>query len=301
MKKSVWSAFAALCLLSSTAWVTASFGQSTLPALEQQGLLFGVIGIAALLFPGKKLWSRSQQRPARFWPQIALAGIAFFGLPALVNELVSGAVPAISRTLLFTLAPIVIAIAIPAGNAADPAERNARRSLAPSLAGIGGLLLLLPLNLPGSPRGRLMLATVCIAVILLGIASVRLYRSLQSVDLRDAAVIVCLSNAAFLLICSVITGEFVWSASGLASLATFSSLINLIEIPLLLWLLREMPPIRFASRYLLIPLLTIVESYVVMRPMLTLRLGAGLILLAAGAAMLLAGNSSEEETSLSLR
>jgi drug/metabolite transporter (DMT)-like permease len=307
MKKSVWSAFAALCLLSSTAWVAASFGQSTLPPLEQQGFLFGVIGIAALLFPGKELWPRSKKskknttRPARFWPQIALGGIAFFGLPALANELASGAVPAISRTVLFSLAPIVIAIAIAAGNAAEPAERNARRSLAPSLAGIGGLLLLLPLDLPGSPRGRLMLAAVCIAVTLLGIASVRLYRSLQSVDLRDAAVIVCLSNAAFLLICSVITGEFVWSASGLASLASLSSLINLIEVPLLLWLLREMSPIRFASRYLLIPLLTIIESYIVMRPVLTLRFGAGAILLAAGAAMLLAGSSHEEEPVLSLR
>jgi hypothetical protein len=62
-----------------------------------------------------------------------------------------------------------------------------------------------------------------------------------------------------------------------------------------------MPPIRFAARYLVIPLLTVLESYVVMRPEWTVRMGFGTALLAVGAGMLLFLKVGEEETVLSLR
>jgi drug/metabolite transporter (DMT)-like permease len=69
---------------------------------------------------------------------------------------------------------------------------------------------------------------------------------------------------------------------------------------LLLWLLRRMPPVQFASRYLIIPLLTVLEAYVLLRPQLTLRIGAGAILLAAGAGSLLLQHPAEDEV-VSLR
>jgi hypothetical protein len=59
--------------------------------------------------------------------------------------------------------------------------------------------------------------------------------------------------------------------------------------------------VRFAARYLVIPLLTLLESYALMRPELTVRVVSGVVLLAAGAGMLLALKTGEEETTLSLR
>jgi hypothetical protein len=65
--------------------------------------------------------------------------------------------------------------------------------------------------------------------------------------------------------------------------------------------LREMPPVRFAARYLLIPLLTIIESYTLVRPDWTARMVLGTILLAVGAGTLLFWKAGEEETVLSLQ
>jgi hypothetical protein len=112
---------------------------------------------------------------------------------------------------------------------------------------------------------------------------------------------VCLSNTVFLLFCSGVRGELVWGWSGLASVVSLSSLVDLAEVVLLVWLLREMVPVRFAARYLVIPLLTLVESYALMRPELTVRVISGVVLLAAGAGMLLFFKDGEEETVLSLR
>jgi len=74
-----------------------------------------------------------------------------------------------------------------------------------------------------------------------------------------------------------------------------------VEVVLIVWLLREMLHVRFAARYLVIPLLTILESFVLMRPEWTVRMGFGTALLAAGGGMLLFLKAGEEETVLSLR
>jgi len=60
-------------------------------------------------------------------------------------------------------------------------------------------------------------------------------------------------------------------------------------------------PVRFAARYLVIPLLTLLESYVLVRPELTVRMVSGVMLLAAGGGMLVFFKAGEEETMLSLR
>jgi drug/metabolite transporter (DMT)-like permease len=282
--------------------VAAPFSTTTLPALQRQGLLYLIIGVGALLVSGRKLPSRIRKQP---WALVTLAGLGFFGIPAIAIEFASDYVGEIKRSALFAIVPIVVAVALSAIEAGGPAERNARRSLAPAIAGLGGLLLLLPLSLSNSARGNLMIAVVFAAVILAGLAGVWLYRLLQQFEPSDAVAVLCLSNAALLLICACLTGTVTWNGSSLLSLASLSSLVDVIEVLLLLWLLRRMPPVQFASRYLLIPLLTVLEAYVLVRPELTLRIGAGVILLATEAGMLLfqrhAEGGIEEESILSLR
>jgi hypothetical protein len=218
-----------------------------------------------------------------------------------VVEYARGGVPAISRSALFALVPVVVVMAVASGESAGREERGARLFLMPALAGVGGLLLLLPLAFSSSARGWMMLAFVCAAVVLVGLASVSLYRLPRGVALADAIVVVGLANAAFLLISSAVREEVVWRGNGLASVMSIASLVDLVEVLLIVWLLREMPPIRFAARYLVIPLLTVLESYVVMRPEWTVRMGFGTVLLAAGAGMLLFLKAGEEEAVLSLR
>jgi drug/metabolite transporter (DMT)-like permease len=292
MKRSVWLTFGALCLLSSSSWIVEPYGASTIPSLERQGLLDFVVGFAALLLSGRGSMLRIRQQS---WTRLIVAGLGFFGIPALAIELASGTVPEVSRSALFALVPIVVVVVLSAVEAGGAAERDARRSLAPALVGLGGLLLLLPLSFSNSARGNAMIAVICTAVILAGIATVWLYRMLQQFELSDAVALVCLSNGVFLLICGWARGAIVWDRGSLLSLLSWFSLVNLAEVLLLLWLLRRMPPVQFASRYLLIPLLTVLEAYILVRPPLTLRIGAGTILLAAGVGLLLFQHPAKEE------
>jgi hypothetical protein len=227
--------------------------------------------------------------------------VGFFAVPMVVAEYARGSVPAISRSALFAAVPVVVVMVVASGDAAGREERGARLFLMPALTGLGGLLLLLPLQFSGSAHGWVMLAVVCAAVVLVGLASVWLYRLLRGFALTDAIAVVGLANAAFLLGLSCVHEKVVWHWSGAASVVSIASLADVVEVLLIVWLLREMPPVRFAARYLVIPLLTIMESFVLMLPGWTVRMGFGTALLAAGAGTLLFWKAGEEDTVLSLR
>ncbi|MGH9597024.1 MAG: hypothetical protein ACRD3K_09525 [Edaphobacter sp.] len=295
MRWTLWIAFAVLCVLSGTSWVIPVETTAGLPTLEQQGILFGVIGLIALVFAGRGIRVR-----VTGWG-LAVAAVGFSGVPMVVAEYARGSVPAISRSALFAMVPIVVVMVLAAGEATADEERGARRFLVPALVGLSGFLLLLPLQFSGSLRGWLMLSVVCVAVILVGIASVWLYRLLRGVGFADAVSVLGIANAVFLLAWSAVRGEIVWRGSGLVSAVSISSLVDVVEVLLIVWLLREMSPVRFAARYLLIPLLTVLESYVSMRPEWTWRMGFGTALLAVGAGVLLFWKAGEEEAGLSLR
>jgi drug/metabolite transporter (DMT)-like permease len=298
MRWTLWIAFAVLCVLSGTSWAIPREMSDGLRPLEQQGVLFGVIGLTALVFAGRRVWSRSS---GLRYARLAAAAVGFFGVPMVVVEYARGSVPAISRSALFALVPVVVGMVVASGESAGREERGARLFLMPALAGLGGLLLLLPLVFSTSARGWTMLAVVCAAVVLVGLASVWLFRLLRGFALANAIAVVGLANAVFLLVWSAVREEVVWRGNGLASVMSIASLVDVVEVLLIVWLLREMPPIRFASRYLVIPLLTVLESYVVIRPEWTVRMGFGTALLAAGGGMLLFLKAGEEETVLSLR
>ena len=289
MRRTVWVAFAVVCVLSASSWIVPR--SEDLPALELQGIRYGLIGVVAV-FVGSV---RVRLGSARL--RVAAAGLGFFGVPMVVGEWARAGVAETSRIALFAMVPVVVVMAVAAGDE----ERGVRRFLVPALVGLGGLLMLLPLGFSGSLRGRLMQGAVCFAVVLVGLSSVWLYRLLRGWTLAETLAVVGLSNAVFLLISSAVRGELVWQGSALVSVVSLSSLVDLVEVVLLVWLLREMMPVRFASRYLLIPLLTLLESYVLIRPELSVRMVSGVVLLAVGAGMLLFLNAGEEETMLSLR
>ncbi len=298
MRWTVWAPFAALCLVSGSSWVVPPVMGDGLPLLQQQGLLFGVVGLIALLFLQRGMWVRHGGL------QLARTGgaaVAFFGVPIVVVEYAGASVSSITRSALFAVVPVVVGLLVAAGDAVTREERGARRFLAPALAGVGGLLLLLPLQFSGSQRGRVMLALVCAAVVLVGFASVWLYRLLGDVAVIQAIALTGVANGIFLLVCSALHEDMVWRWSGLESILSISSGVDLLEVVLIVWLLREMTPVRFAARYLVIPMVTILESFVFVRPQITVRIGFGTALLVAGAGMLLFLSGSEEETVLSLR
>src|SRR5882757_1911508 len=227
MRWTLWIAFAVLCVLSGTSWAIPPKMSDGLPPLEQQGLLFGVIGLTALLFAGRRAWSRSRGLQ---YAQLAVAAVGFFGVPMVVVEYVRGSVPAISRSAVFALVPVVVVMVVAFGDTAGREEQGARLFLMPALVGLGGLLLLLPLQFSGSARGWMMLAVVCAAVVLVGLASVWLYRLLRGIGLADAIAVVGLANAVFLLGFSYVHEDVVWRWSGVASVVSIASLADVVEV-----------------------------------------------------------------------
>ena len=298
MRWTVWAAFAALCILAGTSWVIPEMIGDGLPLLERQGILFGVIGLCALVVAIRRV---GPSGVGKLHVRMALAAVGVFGVSDVVTEYSRGSLPSFSRSALYAIVPVVVVMAVAAGAGVGSEERGARRFLVPALAGLGGLLLLLPLQFSGTVRGWTMLAVVCFAVVLTGIASVRMYRLLRGCDLGVAIAVTGLANAAFLLIWSGVHEDMVWRWSAVSSVGSISSLVDVAEVLLILWLLGKMLPVRFAARYLAIPLLTVFEGVVLERPAVTVRIVCGILLLATGAGMLLFLKSGEEETVLSLR
>lgn len=298
MRWTVWAVFAALCILAGTSWVIPEMMGDGLPPLERQCVLFGVIGLCALVVAIRRV---GLSGVGKWHVRVALAGVGVFGVSDVIAEYSRGSVPSFSRSALYAMVPVVVVMAVAAGVAGGGEERGARRLLVPALGGLGGLLLLLPLQFSGTARGWVMLAFVSLAVVLTGIASVWMYRLLRGCDLAVAIAVTGLANAAFLLIWSGVREDMAWRWSAVSSMTSISSLVDVAEVLLILWLLGKMLPVRFAARYLAIPLLTVLEGLVLERPEVTVRIACGILLLAVGAGMLLFLKVGEEETVLSLR
>src|ERR1700730_4982873 len=123
MRWTLWLAFVVLCALSGTSWAIPREMSDELPVLEQQGIVFGVLGVVALVFARRRGWSRSR---GLAWARLAGVAVGFFAVPIVVAEYARGSVPAISRSALFALVPVVVVMVVASGDAAGREERRAR-------------------------------------------------------------------------------------------------------------------------------------------------------------------------------
>ncbi len=295
MRRSIWVAFGALCLLLASSWLLPATTTEASP-IAQQGCFYGIVGLAAWILSYRQLWERLKRRE---WLCLRLAGVSvlLLGLPLVLGEWVRDGISDISRAALFALVPfVVVAVAT-----MRELEAGVRRFFAPALAGFGGALLLLPFSFPASLRGRIMFGVLLAAIVLVGFASESIYRLLLGFGTMEALAVVCLSNAAFLAACHFAGLPFAESWNGASTLISIRSLYSLAELLLLVWLLREMSPVRLAARYLVVPLFTVLEGFAFLRPPPTVRMGAGLVLLVGGAACLLFSRGWDSDAVLSIR
>ena len=290
-KQTIGTGFLVLCLLRASAWIIPSTSAS-LPETEKQAIVYGIIGIGALLFARRRLFNRLQTTT---WTSLSVSSVGLFGLPVVVIGWARGSVTETGISALFAAVPAVVAMVVANGTGGV-----GFMFLTPALVAFGGALLFLPVGLPESFHGDLRLAGLIFAILLVGVASVRMFRLLQQVEYLDAVIAIGLSNAIFLAIFSLANGSLVWRWNQLTQIISVASLIDLAEIALLIWLLREMPPIRLSARYLLTPLITVIEGYVLLQPQMTTRLLVGAALLTAGTAWILFSPAEENEPVLSL-
>jgi drug/metabolite transporter (DMT)-like permease len=284
MTRRTWVIFGAFCLLSASGWL--------LPPVTPWGrsLIFALCGIASIFVSGRRIWPVPQQVA-----KLVLFSILLVGVPDALCAWAQTHVSGLVVTAMLALVPVLLVV-IAAQVGSDGAS-STTRTLVPAVLGLSGVLLLLPVDLPASTIGRIALGVLLTAGLLIAFASVVIHSILCKFSVAQGTAIVCLSNAFFALLEGLRSGshDIIETHSILPAALVGAALV------LLVLLLRRLDPVRLGARYFVIPLLTIVEGYVLLRPELTLRMGIGAVLMAGGAAFLLLGSQGEEVSSLSLR
>lgn len=293
----IWCAFVVLCVLVSSSWLLTGGVEEGPTSIETQSCFYGLVGVIALMVTYRKLSARVRESEWD-WLRLAGASILLLGVPAVASEWARGGVPNVSQAALFGLVPFVVVV-VAMGREVIPGEEfGVRRFFAPALAGFGGALFLLSFSFPVSVRDRVMFGVLLVAIAAVGVASVWIHRLLRGFGMMEALSVVCLSNAVCLTACGLISGG---SWSGAWPLISISSWCYLLELVLLVWLLREMSPVRLAARYLVVPLLAVLEGFAILRPAFTARMGAGLVLLVGGAGYILLSRRQDSDAVLSIR
>jgi drug/metabolite transporter (DMT)-like permease len=291
MNWSVWAGFAAVCLWAASEWLV-PVGNGALSGLERLGLGFAAIAVVSVALGGlNRRGSGWRLRAA-----VAAGGVLFFAVPALLIDRAREYGPETSVVVVFALAPVVVVLV---SGAARQAPGGMRRLL-PELMGLAGVLLLLPFEMPVSLRAWEAVAEIATAMMLVAGAGVWLYGLLQAMRFTEALPAIGIANAVFLLAWCAVVGSFNWRWHDLAS-GWWMSLASVIVTVLTVWLLQKMDPVRFAARFLVIPLVTILEGVVLLRPEMTARTVVGIALLTGGAAWILAASQTVDDEVLTLR
>ena len=289
MTRRIAFGFAALSLLSGSAWIV----DQAVP-----GLLQGLLRLAmhdALL--ALTFWLASLRRPHQPapWGKLAASAIAVFSIPQLLFAGAGGAVSSLDEVLVFLLIPAVVVFVVAQRTSVFGPDQNPLRLLAPALAGLGGAALLLEFDTPMTLPGRVWLAAMIASAIVAAVAAVKMHTWLKGVPVLRAAAIACAATslvaAAFCRVGS--TGVPTWNFSLAAVEALCCAVLEAPILLLTVWLFREMSPIRFSARLLFIPLVTIVEGFILMRPALNWTSGLGVALMLGGALGLLRADSNE--------
>jgi drug/metabolite transporter (DMT)-like permease len=283
MTRRIWLLFASFCVLSSADWLLPVTDAPS--PLIQQSLIYGLVGAIAVAF------SRRLHRSLL----LAAYGVALLGLPAVLLSLASVHLPDVTITVIFALVPAMVVLLI------VQRDDSAHALLMPAIAAFAGLLFVLPVNFPVSAVSRLWLIAPLTAALLVAIASVRIYGILQENPLLPAAATICLTNAAVLLIACIATGQATLQRTALRGLVSLSTAMHIAVLLLLLPLLKAIPPARLSVRFLTVPLLTVFEGFVLLRPDLTWRMGLGFILSLIATTLFLREKGTGEGSSLSLR
>lgn len=292
--KRLWTAgwpLLCLCLLSGSCWLL----ESAHPKAHSTALTeaVGCWMAGGWVF----LVQKTQRRSASRLRRSSLGQAGWRGvLPVCLGEafVVAGSAIAVSMTrqsvsannvtLAMVLTPCVIAVTVPAMGGGP--EENISLRLWPGLAGVAGLLLLLPQ--PILSDWRLVIALMAMPVFAgvgasVAVQRLEVERSVGRMSaVRDGMVLsLPLAGSLYGVLALRHLGEgngpFFWFLAALDGLLATLTLVAL----------RRLGPMRWAAQFCLTPLITIIEGVFFLRPPLNGRLWLALALLAVSGVYLL--------------
>ena len=271
----------------------------TAPYLERQVLPLALLSIAAAAIA---LARSAEWRPS-LWPSIWI-GLGLFTVPAVIVSVAGNWIGGLTRTALFTLAPVFALVFEP--YLASPSAPQKRSGLLASLAAFAGSLLVFPVATPNSlPSAAAFVAVVAAAA---SIAAANCHGALKTASLgRDAtgqlAAMASMAGAAgavTLTAASALLEHPIWRWSSLAPELLWCMAIELPALLLLFWLMPRISAPRMTTRYVWAPLLALLAGVVLehasrgVRP----RTWLGLALMAAGAGQMLLAPREESRLSI---
>lgn len=279
-------------LLLSALWAFASlsstliphFGADALAPAQRQAVLFSVFAAVAASIAGAH---RAEfPRGCRAWACAGI-GVGLFVIPAALAACALGWVSNLDRVAVFSLTPVFAVVLEPYLQGSSP--RQGKSALAGALAAVAGILLIFPLDIPGSFRAGAALCALVAAA--LGIAAtncfaVRLARTLAGPSTLPMAAQAGAASALCFAAAAAFTPHAAWRWSALPPQLLQLLLIDLPALFLLFWLMRRLAASRMAARFLLAPLFAIVAGMAFGPTFPPLRAGLGIALLAGSAGWL---------------
>ncbi len=283
------AAFAIFCLLSASAWLLADPNPAPAP-LTAQTILYPAIALLALV----PAIARSHRTPPTHLLQLIPPSLALITAPALLLRQAAAHLSPSTLTALLTLIPLVLVLARSTSNP------GARQLLLPATTALGGALFLIPFEIPTTTTAIPNLAAVFAATALITWASLNLHRQLQTLPFAPSLATFAGANALALLALSLTLEHPALTTLTRPLRNPTANLLQAAQIPLLLYLLRALPPLRLSTRFLFIPLLTALEGALLLRPTLTARTVLGALTLLASSLILFRADELAD-TTLSLR
>ncbi len=236
-----------------------------------------VIGMAALVFYLADEANSRSSKPSL--PRMAIASIILIALPALLNRFTPAVQPETS-VALYALVPLCVVVA-------TAGEESSRVSTMPALAGLAGALLLLSWRMPSTYRDTIGFAAVLLAVLLTAAGSVWMHTLIHRKNLGCALLIAAWTNVVIFGAVGLSRGDRFDGWPGVKVELLRALMIDLPQVFLLIWLVRDVAPQKFATRFFLVPLVTVVEGWTILHGPIGPRMGVGILLLLWGAAAIL--------------
>jgi len=260
------------------------FGVDSLAPAQSQAAFFSVFAVVAASIAVAR---RAEfPRGRRAWACAGI-GVGLFVMPAALAACAQGWVSNLDRVAVFSLTPVFAVVLEP--HLQDNAPRQGKSALAGALAAVAGILLLFPLDIPGSFRAGAALCALVAAAF--GIAATNCFavRLARNPAARSTLPMAAQAGAAS-AICFAAAAAFMphpsWRWSALPAQLVGLLLIDMPALFLLFWLMRRLAASRMAARFLLAPLFAIVAGMALEPTFPPVRGWLGITLLAGGAGWL---------------
>ncbi len=284
---------AAGLLLLSALWAAASlrtdlipqFGAETLPTAQVQAALFSVFAaVAASIAVAQHV---EFPRGRRAWACAGI-GVGLFVVPAGLTACAQGWVSKLEQVAVFSLTPVLAVVLEPYLH--DSATRQGKAALAGTLAAVVGVLLLFPLDIPGSFRAGAALCALLAAAFVVAATNCLAVRLAHDIAGRSTLPMAALAGGASAIcfaVAAAVRPHTAWGWNALPTQLLGRLLIDLPALFLLFWLMRRLGASRMTARFLLAPLFAILAGMALEPASPPVRGWLGMVFLAGGAGWLL--------------